>query len=328
MVTLKDIAQEAGVSIMTVSRVVNGNCSKVSEENARKIQEIVKKLGYIPNSTARSLSSKSSHIISVILRGTENQLKNPYNAAMVGEIVPYVQERGYFLMLHYINKYNDITQRLQAWNTEGSIFIGTFDEDIQQIQQNNTIPLVFTDSYSHVRQVTNVGIDDYKGGELAAKYFIEHGHRSFAFAGLSLASSVVKHRLKGFRDTLEANGFSLSEDHILEETADTAKQICSFKKPVTAIFATADLLAVSLMGELRKLGCVVPDDYSIIGFDDLSISDSVTPRLTTISQNISKKAQLATNILFRHIQDPTVPAENVVMDVQLIERDSVKTLVP
>lgn len=329
MVTLKDIAREAGVSVMTVSRVVNGQHSKVSEENVRKIQEIIKKRGYVPNSTARSLSSKASNIISVIVQGSENEFKkSQYNAAMVGEIVPYVQERGYFLMLHFINKYDDITQRLRTWNARGAIFIGTFDQDVQKIQQDNTIPLVFTDSYSQVRQITNVGIDDYKGGALAAKHFIEKGHRSFVYVGDYMASSVVQQRLKGFKDTLEAFGFSLGPKHILDAYAikEPARTICSFKEPVTAIFASSDSLAASIINEMRDLGKNLPEDYSIIGFDGFSLGGLIVPRLTTIYQDIAKKARIAVDIVFRHIEDPSSPAENVVLDVQLMERESVKDL--
>lgn len=329
MITLKDIAKEAGVSIMTVSRVVNGHHSKVSEANVQKIQEIIKKRGYVPNSTARSLSSKNSRIISVIVRGNGRQLTNPYNAAMVGEIANHIQEHDYFIMMHFIDKYDDITQQLRAWNSQGSIFIGTFDEDIQKIQQDNRIPLIFTDSYSHVRQITNVGIDDYKGGSLAAIHFIENGHKSFAFIGSSLKSSVVQHRLNGFRETLKLYGFTLKPENILEASVPfeyLAKAVCNFKERVTAIFIPADLIAISFINELRKLGYNVPDDYSVIGFDNLPLCGTITPRLTTISQDIGKKALFATDLLFKHFNDPDAPAENIVLDVQLREHDSVKNL--
>lgn len=329
MITLKDIAREAGVSVMTVSRVVNGQYSKVSEENIRKIQEIIKKRGYIPSSTARSLSSRTSNIISVIVQGTRNEFSRSfYNAAMVGEIVPHVQERGYFLMLHFIDKYDDITHRLRTWNARGAIFIGTFDHDIQKIQEDNIIPLVFTDSYSKVNQINNVGINDYKGGALAAKYFIDKGHRNFAYVGECMTSNVIQQRLKGFKETLEAYGFSLSSRHILDATVvqDPAKAICSFKDQVTAIFVSSDSLAASIISKMRALGRNVPEDYSIIGFDGFPVGNLLTPPLTTISQDIVEKARIAVDILFRHIEKPSSPAENVVLDVQLIERGSVKDL--
>jgi LacI family transcriptional regulator len=326
MITLKDIAKEAGVSVMTVSRVVNGHLSKVSEEKARRIQEIIREKNYIPNSTARSLSSKSSHIVSLIIGGKGNQLSNPYNAAIAGEIIPLVQERGYYLMLHFVDRYDDITQRLRAWNAEGAIFLGTFDEDIQKIIFNNQIPLVFTDSYSPVRQITNVGIDDYKGGVLAASHFIEMGHTSFAYLGWSLTSNVVNNRLNGFRDTLINAGFSLPSSHIFEAQVNidqTAASICALLDRPTAIFISADMLAIELINYFIRHGYSVPADYSIIGFDDLAMGHLITPSLTTIVQDIPRKAKIATDLLFRHIQDPSTPAENITLDVQLIQRESV-----
>lgn len=329
MVTLKDIAKEAGVSMMTVSRVVNGHLSKVSEENTRRIREIIKEKNYIPNSSARTLSSKSSHIVALIIRGMGNQLVNPYNAVMAGEIVPLIQKHGYFVMLHFIERYDDITQRLRAWNAEGSIFLGTFDEDIQKIMFDNRIPLVFTDSYSQIRQVSNVGIDDYKGGALAAQYFVEHGHRCLAFVGFSLASSVVSNRLSGFRDTLQTHGIALESLNILNgdrPLAEVAKAISSLRSKPTAIFTSADMLAIPLIDEFKRLGCKVPEDFSVIGFDDLAMGHLITPPLTTITQDISRKAQIATDMLFRHIQDPSAPAENITLDVHLVERESVRDL--
>lgn len=328
MITLKDIAKQAGVSVMTVSRVINGNKSKVSEETSRKIMEIIKSTGYVPNSSARSLSSKKSHIISIIIRGEGNCLGDAYFSTMFGNVTYQVQMNDYHIMINFVDDYKDITKLLHTWNADGAIFIGTFDKDILQIKEDNQIPLIFTDSYSSVRQITNVGIDDYKGGVLAAKHFIELGHRSFAFLCYSLdftSSGVIEHRLKGFKDTIENAGLTLKPEHILatDQHISLTEKIVNFKDPVTAIFATSDMLAIDLIEEMKTMGLRVPEDYSVIGFDDLPISHYVTPKLTTISQDINKKALLASDILFRHISDHSLPAESIVLDVNLVERESV-----
>lgn len=328
MITLKDIAKEAGVSVMTVSRVINGHASKVSRETAEKINSIIKRSGYVPNSSARSLSSKTSHIVSIIMRGEGNSLAESYNSIMFANIVHHVQLQDYYTMVHFINDYRDITNRLRTWSIDGAIFLGPFDKDIMNIKEDNQIPLVFIDSYSPVRQLTNVGIDDYKGGVLAAKHFIERGHRSFAFIGTSLdSSSVVQHRLKGFKDSIEEAGLTFNPEHILDinDNISLTKRILNFKEPVTAIFATSDMIAVDLINEMTAVGLRVPEDYSIIGFDDLPISHYITPKLTTIAQDINRKAQLASDILFRHIDDYNAPSQNIILDVHLIERDSVLT---
>ena len=326
MVTLKDIAKEAGVSVMTVSRVVNKRYSEVSDENIEKIQLIIEKLGYVPNSSARSLSSKSSKIISIIIQGSDNVLESPYNATMLGHIIQLVQEYGYNAMVHFINEYSDVTKHLQSWNVEGALFLGTFDKNIQQIQADNKIPLVFTDSYSSIRQVNNIGIDDYKGGVLAANHFIENGHRDFAFiTAHTSVNQLTKQRLKGYQDTIEAANLSLLPEHILEPTNmdDTVTELCSFKEPVSAIFVAADSSALELIDILKKRGYRIPEDFSIIGFDNLPISRYVTPRLTTISQDIKQKANIALNVLFQHLKTPSLPTQNIVMNVELVNRESV-----
>jgi DNA-binding LacI/PurR family transcriptional regulator len=329
MVTLKDIAKEAGVSVMTVSRVINKRYTEVSEENISKIQEIINKLGYVPNSSARSLSSKSSKIISIIIQGNDNPLESPYNATMLGHIIQRIQERGYNAMVHFIDEYSEVTKHLQSWKAEGAIFLGTFDEDIQQIQADNKIPLVFTDSYSSVRQVMNIGIDDYKGGVLAAEYFIENGHRDFAFIAPYISvSQLLQQRLKGFKDTIEKANLTLYPEHILEpiDMEDTVKTLVSFKQPVSAIFAATDNCAIELMDLLKRKGYNIPLDYSIIGFDNLPISQYITPRLTTISQDINQKAQYALDVLFQHLNNRSLPTQNMILDVDLIKRESVCTI--
>ncbi|MBQ7839699.1 MAG: LacI family DNA-binding transcriptional regulator [Lachnospiraceae bacterium] len=327
MVTLKDIAKEAGVSVMTVSRVVNQRYSEVSEENIAKIQEIIKKLGYIPNSSARSLSSKSSRIISVIINGTHNPLSSPYNALMLGQIVLGVQERGYNTMVHFTDEYSEVTKHLHSWKAEGAIFLGTFEESIRQIQEDNKIPLIFTDSYTTIRQVNNIGIDDYKGGVLAAEHFIKNGHTNFAFISPHLhMSQVIQQRLAGFEDALKKAGFGLPADCIFEPYLTAEEKIdalCSNTAVPTAVFAATDTCATETIAALKKKGYRVPEDYSVIGFDDLDICKNIEPTLTTISQNIKLKAKYVLNVLFDHLQNHDLPTQNVILDVELVERDSV-----
>lgn len=329
MITLKDIAREAGVSAMTVSRVANQQYAKVSKDNIARIQAIIKEKGYVPNSSARSLSSKSTRLIAVIVQGEENALEYPYNATMVSNICYYVQSRGYSPLLYTVNDYSEVTKRLRQWNVEGAVFLGMFDKNMRSIHEDNRFPLVFTDSYSPMRQITNIGLDDYKGGELAAQYLMEKGHRNVAFVGGSTKiSSVVRHRLLGFRHALEQAGIGLPEENIIEDylVCDQIRDICQLEPPVTGFFVTADIMAMSVIADLKALGRRVPEDCSVIGFDNLFFSEHTTPKLTTIAQDIRLKAQTAIDVLFRHIQTPDSPAESIVLDVRLVERDSVRIL--
>lgn len=334
MVTLKDIAREAGVSVMTVSNVVNGNLSKVSKENAQRIRDIIERRGYVPNASARSLAKNRANIIAIILRGSENEntLENPHNAALVGTIIQKIQKRGYYTMVNMMKCREDITQSLRTWNVDGAIFLGMFDDEIEEMCVASDIPMVFIDSYSSVRRLSNVGIDDYKGGRLAARHLIACGHRSIAFVSPPvLRTGVVQHRLAGFCDELEQHGIAFRQEHQFvlesdvrpEDTMELGRTLARRREEFSAVFVTSDQIASYLIQGMRSTGMRIPEDMSIIGFDDLMICRQMTPQLTTIAQDLEEKARLSVDILFRRLSAPSSPAESLVLDVALVDRESV-----
>jgi len=331
--TLKDIAAEAGVSTMTVSNVINGNTSKVSPQTAARVLEIIRQRNYIPNSSARSLARSNSNIIAIILRGEtdENTLQSPYNSALVGTMIQKIQQHNYYTMVNILKSFQDISQSLRTWKVDGAIFLGMFDNEIEMMSGTAQIPMVFTDSYSNIRSLSNVGIDDYKGGRLAAKCLIGHGHRKIAFVGPPVQhAGVVQHRFSGFCDELKANNiaFDANDLFVLESEVkpDTIIDLgCQLAKrrDITAAFATSDQIASYLIQGLRSSGLRLPEDFSIVGFDDLMLCRQITPQLTTISQNLEYKARLAVDILFRRLQASGDSSESQILDVALVERESV-----
>lgn len=333
MVTLKDIAERAGVSIMTVSRVMNDKKGKVSPETSERVRRIAEEMGYIPNSTARSLAARSSKIIAVILRDepATNPLEIPYNAAFLGKIVKILPACGYSIMVHFVQNFSDVTFWLKSWNAEGAIFLGIFDREIRQIRNDNQIPLVFTDSYSNVRRINNVGIDDYKGGQLAAECFLSHGHTRLAFAG-PISSGVIAERLQGFSDRLRSSGHPLlpEQTHAFPDrsAADILKSILESDPAPTGLFVTSDNAAAEFYEAARRAGVSIPDDLSVIGFDDFPVSQMLTPALTTIRQDMEEKAQQTCRILLDRLNNCSSPSEILCLDVNLVERDSVRDLRP
>ena len=334
MITLKDVAERAGVSTMTVSRALNGKKKDVSPETAKKIKKIAKEMGYIPNSSAKALASHSSKLIAAILMDHEDQpnpLVDSYNSSFFGELAREIQKNGYDLMLHFIKDYSEINYCLKSWKLAGAVFIGFFDDNIRQIQEDNQIPMVFTDSYSTVRRITNIGIDDFHGGELAAKYFLLKNHRNLSFIGPeAISNGVVMHRLQGFCDQLRRSGIRLAPEHIINFSDQNMEEILRMLKnspePVTGIFTTADNCAFDIYAAAHRLGYKIPEDFSIIGFDDNFMSYRVVPPLTTIRQDVCQKAQLACQMLMKKIENPKAPAENIILDVEMVERESVRDL--
>ncbi|SEA31027.1 LacI family transcriptional regulator [Lachnospiraceae bacterium NK3A20] len=335
MVTLKDIAQEAGVSITTVSNVINGTPGRVSEKSARHIREIIARRGYVPNASARSLAKNKASIIAIILRGDENEnaLENPYNAVLVGTMIQKIQQHGYYTMIHMMKGAGNIIQNLRTWNVDGAVFLGMFDNEIEQLYAVSDVPKVFIDSYSTVRRLSNVGIDDFKGGQLAARHLIEHGHHDIAFISPPiLYTGVIQHRFAGFCSELKAHGipvrsdlqFILDSDVIPESIMALGRKLAGMTERFSAAFVTSDQLASYLIQGMRSAGLRIPEDVSIVGFDNLPLCQQMTPQLTTIAQNLEEKATLAVDILFRHLQGGNeVPAESLILNVALIERCSV-----
>lgn len=334
MITLKDIAEKAGVSSMTVSRVMNGNTKDVSLKTSERIKKIAEEMGYIPNSSARALASRSSRLITALLLEYEEDrtpLEDNYTSCFLGELARQIKKEGYDLMLHYVKDYSEITYSLKSWNVAGAVFIGMFDENIRKLQKDNQIPLIFTDSYSTIRSITNVGIDDYHGGELAAEYFLKNGHKNLAFFGPeALENGVVMHRLRGFITVLRNAGIVLPPENFINlqvrDLGKILKELCSGPGPVTGIFTTADGCAYRIYSEAYRVGLRIPDDLSVIGFDDLSMSALMTPPLTTIRQDVKKKALVTCELLMKNIRNTDCPAENIVLGVDLSERKSVKVL--
>lgn len=340
MVTLKDIAAEAGVSIMTVSNVINGNHSKVSQKNIEKIQKIIEKHNYVPNLTARSLTAKSSKIIGVIVpikSSFKNIFNDPYISQLFGVIQNVIRENGYYLMVRSVKYVSDISTLIKNWNMDGAIFLmPDYDNLIYSILKENRLPMVFLDSYSKADNILSVGINDYKGGYIATRYLINNGHKKILFAGPCHKNEAPIHqiiqRLEGYKQALSEFNIPYDKNLIVdvepnyEVGINLGRSICNKEFDVTAVFTTADIMAIGIMEGVKLNGMIVPNDLSIIGFDNLLPSIYVTPKLTTISQDIEAKATTAVNLLIEYIEKGSVTNNKITLDVEIIERQSVRQL--
>lgn len=336
MSVIKDIAAEAGVSVMTVYNVINGNHAKVSAKNIELINELIKKKNYVPNLSAKSLTVKSTKIIGVIIPlgdGDYNFFKDPYLSELIGVVEHSVRKKGYYAMIRSVSHASDISNLLKTWNMDGAIFLlPYYDKILGKILTSNDLPMVFLDSCSDREDILSVGINDYKGGYIATKYLINMGHKKIAFSGPVEADdvdSVVNRRFQGYKAALSDSHLEYYEDFVFQTTpvydmgVAVGRDISERMREITAVFATADIMAIGIMEGARRNGYVIPNDLSIIGFDNIEASIFSSPKLTTISQNISKKAEYAIDLLMTQIDHGTVPQNRTVLDVEIIERQSV-----
>lgn len=334
---IKDIAQRAGVSTATVSNVINGNYNKVSKETIQRVQKIIEDTNYQPSATARSLALKESKIIGVVMPNLgEDEVFSisPYLTQLLALLENYVRRQGYYLMVRSVSECKEIIPIFSTWNVDGIILLGALKDEVPGLEARlKKVPTVYIDTYAEGLNIANVGIDDYKGGYLAARYLMGKGHKNIAFVGPNVESSgVIKNRFQGFCDACSERNISITSDNIFEASirfehgVSAGKKIAFSGHKFTAVVAMSDILAFGVMEGLRLSGIKVPEDISIIGFDNLPECRYSSPQLTTVSQNLEEKANLACGHLFDMIRKKEKIVVNEIVDVEICERQSVREL--
>lgn len=336
MATIKDIAQVVGVSCTTVSNVIHGRSGRVSAETIEKINQAIDELGYIPNMSARSLVSNSSKVIALISHLTGNKkssiMEDPFHSVFIGNAEATLRENGYYLMVRTVETTADLLAFLRNWNVDGLFCTGIFQDSFFEKLIELNVPTVLIDSYVEHPNIRNVGLEDYKGGYIATKYLIEKGHHHIAFASPIIKErGVVSERFLGYKDALAEYSIPFNPTLIFEQELDfdtTFALGCEIakRKEITAVFATADILAAGIMAGIQKCGKKIPHDISIVGFDDLNICRLTSPNLTTIHQDASLKSKIAVNLLVELLENKSAKNHKTILPVHLIERDSVKSL--
>lgn len=336
MATIKDIASHTGVSPTTVSNVIHGRAGRVSEETIQKIQTAIQELGYVPNMSARSLVSSSSKVIAlinhVVTRKDSNFMDDPFQASLIGIIESVLREHGYYLMLRTVDTAEELLTFLQNWNVDGLFVTGIFRDSFFDTLSTLNLPIVFIDSYVRHPNFCNVGLEDFNGSFLATSHLIENGHRTIAFASPSIRDGgVLQERFLGYKAALTQNSIQFDKNLVFEYEMDLSSCIQLAKKlmeisDLTGVIASADIMAAGIMTGLRDLGVQVPEDISIVGFDDLNISQMVTPPLTTIHQNMAEKGQTAVDFMLQKLEGRTLNQTEVILPTYLVKRQSVKKM--
>lgn len=337
MPTIKDIAREANVSVTTVSNVIHGKSSHVAQETVERITAIIEKHNYTPNLSARALVNRSSRIIGVINHLVPDSpggsfLQDPFHGAFIGGIECALRDRGYFMMLRTVSDEQELFSLFRNWNLDGVILTGLFEDSFFGRLITTDKPIVLVDSYVKNRKVFNVGLEDYRGGLIATEYLIGKGHRNIVFASPHIErAGVLEERFRGYRDALAAAGLPFRQENVYEQaiTINEGRELgrmLAERKDITAVFASADLLAAGIIGGLSERGVRVPGDISVMGFDDVFISRITTPQLTTVHQDATSKGTVAANMMVDYLEGKTTVSRNIIMPVSIVERDSVRSI--
>lgn len=340
MITIKEIASRLGLSTTTVSNVIHGKTREVSAETIERVQKFLEEVEYVPNINARNLAQGQSKIIGVVLKSLDfrlwhssNILSDPFVADMIGGIEKAVRDAGYYMMLYISDDIAEIIQHISIWNVDGLILFSMMDDDGNRVAAKYHKPIVCIDTYSSANNddFVNVGLDDAKGAYDAVKYLIGSGHRKIGFVTDNRVG-VDEQRFWGYRRALAESGIEYSDkDFFLmkpskELVNDNIMKLCSKAKDYSALFCCSDIYAAIMMAALKERGFRIPEDISIVGFDDNLYSRICTPRLTTVHQDADEKGRVAVETLVGMIMGREPASKKIVLKTHLVTRNSVRKI--
>ena len=332
-VTIRDVAAEAKVSVATVSYVLNGK-KKVSEQTKQRVLDVIDRLGFIPDLNARGLSVKDTRLFGIVVPQTEPgsrlMFHNLFYSELLGSIEYAARKRGYHVIISATDVTEDYLQLIQERNLAGVIIIGTYENRFFDRLNELDVPVVLIDSYCKYDYFHKLRLDDEYSTYLATNYIISQGNKKIALATGSIqADGVMQKRYRGFLKAMKENHIEFDKNDLYETTVEyeggveVARKILQSKSDITAVVATADVMAIGMMKGFFEAGVKIPEQISIIGFDDLDISKFMTPGLTTIRQPISQKGERAVELLVENIENPNMKKVDEIFPVELIERGSV-----
>ncbi len=336
MITIKEIAKQLNMSTTTVSNVIHGKAGEVSEDTKKKVEEFLKKVDYVPNINARNLAQNESKIIGLALKARadkyENLIMDPFVSVLIGGVEETIRNAGYFMMLYISSDTVEIMRHVSTWNVDGLILFGMLDDDGIRVSEKYKKPIVCVDTYSieGLKHFTNVGLDDEQGTYDMTSYLISQGHKKIAFLSDN-ANGVDLARLNGYKSALKDAGIKYKSSNFLkirpksDEIEESLDEICKRANEFTAIFCVSDLYAVTLMSALQDRGINVPEDISIVGFDDNMLGQLHRPALTTVHQDVKVKGITAADTLLKQLAGKKTPNQ-IKLPTHLVIRDTVKNI--
>jgi LacI family transcriptional regulator len=337
---IAEIARLAGVSTATVSYVIN-DVDKVSEKTKERVRKIMVELDYIPSINARSLSNGRTKLIGVTLpliapSDTTGTLleTNPFFAEYLGEIHKVIASYGYDILLSGIQVKGKYKNWIKSRGLDGIILLGSYPPDIYEEVKALNIPTVLTDIYeTYANDFHSVNTDDAEGSYLATKHLISLGHKKIGFVGGSIKESPIhNNRYLGYGKAMLEGHLKINNDCVFETLTtfeggvNFAQRLMRDKVDLTALVVDADIVALGVMKACQDAGKKIPDELSIVGFDDIQAASFTSPGLTTIRQFISKKGEIAANLIMKDILASTRTTDSKMVKSKLIVRGSTKKI--
>jgi DNA-binding LacI/PurR family transcriptional regulator len=329
--TIKDVAQKAGVSKTTVSRIINGNYSHAKEETRKKVLEVIAEMNYQPNSLARGLKQVKTNVIGILV----SNLKNPFWTEVLEGVEDTCRKYGYQLMICNSNEdtqlERDSIRALQLRQVDGIVANPTVKEESYYSELvNNRYPVVLINRKLKNVDIDYVVMDNIQGASLAVEHLLNLGKKKIAiFIYSDQHVSPWMERLSGYKKTLLKNGFTEKDYiiHFVKQDPDSVKSsvihyLKNSPKP-DAIFSTNNMLTLDILDGIKESGMKVPEDISLISYDDTVWSKNIDPPLSTVNQPRYDMGKIAAEKLIELINSSDeIKPVSIVLEPNLIIRKS------
>jgi DNA-binding LacI/PurR family transcriptional regulator len=327
VITLKAVAQHLGLTPGTVSAVLNDSPSarSIPQETKNRIHAAAKELNYRPNFFARTLRNKRTYTIGVIAE----EIGDSYSSAIISGIEQYLRKRDYFFLTvvhrhdpELLNRYSNI---LSERGVEGIITVDT------TVQETPALPTVCVAGHKRLRGVTNIVLDHHRAAVLALNHLKELSHERIAFMKGSPLSSDSKDRWDAILQVAGQTGLTIDPDLVVQINSEDAtpmlgypfaKELLARKKPFTALFAYNDISAIGAIRALQEQGLRVPQDVSVMGFDDIPGAAFHTPSLSTVRQPLNRMGEMAAQTLLERIEGNNEDLAEIAIEPEFVARES------
>ncbi|PRX42722.1 LacI family transcriptional regulator [Planifilum fimeticola] len=331
-VTIYDVAEEAGVSMATVSRVINGS-PNVKPATRKKVLEAIRRLGYRPNAVARGLASKRTTTVGVVIP----DISSAFFAELTRGIEDIANMYHYNIILcnsdQQKQKELQLSETLLEKQVDGLLFLGgEVTDEHREIFDGAFVPVVLAATVDRKGKYPWVSIDQKQAAFDATDALIREGHREIALIGGPLTDAINGYpRYEGYREALEKHGLPFREDLVrigdyrYRSGISAMESLLASQSPPTAVFVAGDEMAVAAIHAVQDAGKSVPEDVSIIGFDNIPLASQVRPQLSTVSVPMYDIGAVAMRLLTKYMNDEPVEDHEVVLPHRLEFRESTRT---
>ncbi|MFZ3589186.1 LacI family DNA-binding transcriptional regulator [Bacillus sp. DJP31] len=333
-VTIKDVAKLASVAPSTVSRVI-ADSPRISHQTKERVREAMEELGYHPNFNARSLANQTTQAIGIVMPSSADKVfQNPFFPEVLRGISTIAHGQEYALYMSTGETEDEIfegvVKMVQGKRVDGIVLLySRVDDEIISYLQKRDFPFtVIGKPFKDSESISHVDNDNYKAAKEVTEFFIGLGHDQIGFVGGSLNLVVTIDRLLGYEKALHNSGLQYRDEYIIHEEflkeggQEAVKELFALEEPPTALVVADDLMAWGVLNTLDEMGIRVPEDISVVSFNNLMLSEVSRPPLTSVDINIFELGCMAAKCLIEKIQDPTEHVKRVMIPHQLVKRQS------